>query len=256
MDREQAPRVLLVPGSVTPASISYAPLLAALGASAQVLTKELEIYAGETPPAGFGLDLEVDGIQRVADDCAWRTFHLVGFSAGGAASLAFAARYPQRLLSLALIEPAWIGNGEWSPEETAHQQKTDSIMALPAGERLAAFMRNALRPGVEFAGPPGPPPAWMAKRPAGIAAFREAFKQYDLDLARLRSFQQPVYLAIGTLSNVVEERKAERLGRYLEHLRVDVYEGLHHFNPPQRAEPARLATALRTLWAAAAPIEG
>jgi pimeloyl-ACP methyl ester carboxylesterase len=235
-----------------PVAVSFGPLLPVIQRDSQVLTKDLELYAGDAPPADYGLDAEVEGIRRVADTAGWWTVHLVGYSGGGAASLAFAARYPQRLLSLALIEPAWIGNRDWSPEEQAYWAEMGRIMTLPPDQRLPVFIRAALRPGVEFSSPPGPPPPWMEKRPAGVAALNKAFRQGDLDLEDFRTFRQPVYLTIGSLSSVVEERKAQRLGRYFPHLSVEVYEGLHHFNPPQRAQPERLASALRALWSQAA----
>lgn len=251
MTTNDRPRVLLVPGGVMPATISYGPLLNILADEADVIAKDLEVYAGDAPPADFGLGTEVEGIRRVADEAGWPTFHLVGYSGGGASALAFAARYSERLSSLALIEPAWIGNQGRSPEEIAAAKEFDRVMALPPEERLEPFMRATLRPGVEFQFMPGPPPPWMSKRPAGLAAFTRAFKAYDLNLERFRDFRQPVYVAVGSLSSVAEERKAERLAAHFPNLRVEEYEGLHHFNPPQRAAPERFAQALRTLWAGA-----
>jgi hypothetical protein len=91
----------------------------------------------------------------------------------------------------------------------------------------------------------------MSKRPAGLAAFVRTFQTHDLDLQRFRDFHRPVYLAVGSLSNVAEERKAERLAEVLPDCTIEIYEGLHHFNPPHRAEPERFARALRKLWASA-----
>jgi pimeloyl-ACP methyl ester carboxylesterase len=248
MEGQDRPRVLLLPGGVMPVSVSYAPLVELVRDDADFLMKDLEVYADDAPPTNYGLGMEIDAVKRVADGAGWQNFHLVGYSGGGAVSVAFAARYPERLLSLALIEPAWAGNKEWTPDEVAHWVEMDRVMQLPETERLPAFIRNELRPGVEFAFPPGPQPPWMAKRPAGLAALVRAFKAYDLNLDRLTAFQQPAYIAICALSTVVEEHKAERLARHLPNLRVEVYQGLHHFNPPQRAAPQKLAAALRTVW--------
>jgi pimeloyl-ACP methyl ester carboxylesterase len=44
------------------------------------------------------------GILREAESAGFERFHLVGYSGGGAISAAFAARFPDRLLSLALLE--------------------------------------------------------------------------------------------------------------------------------------------------------
>jgi pimeloyl-ACP methyl ester carboxylesterase len=114
--------VILLPGSVLPAGLAYGALLAALGSDVEAAAKDLEVYA--TPDAAgrdYTLDLEVDGVLRAADERGWERFHLVGYSAGGAAALAFAANHPQRLSSLALLEPAWAGNWDLSP--AAEQQQ-------------------------------------------------------------------------------------------------------------------------------------
>ncbi len=132
-------------------------------------------------------------------------------------------------------------------------------MALPPAELVPAFVRINLRPGVPPPPPPpGPAPEWMSNRPAGLKALMQAFKAFPLDLNRLRQFCGPVYLAIGSLTNAVEERKAQVLAGLFTDFRLEVYEGRHHFNPPQRAEPERFARALLELWQraeAAAPVE-
>jgi len=108
-------RVILLPGSVLPARPAYGALIEALGPEVQAVAKELELYAGDEPPPGWSLDTEIAGVLREADAHGWETFHLLGYSGGGAAALAFTAKHPGRLLSLALLEPAWAGNWDWSP---------------------------------------------------------------------------------------------------------------------------------------------
>ncbi len=98
--------VILLPGAVLPADLAYRALLETLGDEVEPMAKELEVYAGEDPPPDYTLAVEVEGILRTAEAAGFDRFHLVGYSAGGAASLAFAARHPERLRSLALIEPA------------------------------------------------------------------------------------------------------------------------------------------------------
>ena len=110
--------VILLPGIVTPAEPAYALLLAALP-GVDAVAKDLEVYATPEPPEDYSLELEVDGVLREADVRGWERFHLVGFSGGGAVSLACAAAHPDRLASLALIEPAWAGSWDLSPAEQA-----------------------------------------------------------------------------------------------------------------------------------------
>src|SRR5213595_3099253 len=134
-----------------------------LGEHVNAVVKDLEVYSGEQPPPDFSLDLEVNGILREADVHGFDRFHLVGYSGGGASSLAFAARHPERLLSLALIEPAWMGNEWLSPEEEAVRREFDRIMSLPPEQMMPAFVAVQLAPGVPPPPPPpGPPPPWMA----------------------------------------------------------------------------------------------
>jgi pimeloyl-ACP methyl ester carboxylesterase len=246
------PPVVFVPGGVMPAAMSYGSLLEVIKDQVQPVVKDLEVYATDAPPSNYGLELEVEGIKRVADAAKFKTFHLVGYSAGGASSLAFAARYPDRLQSLALIEPAWIGNADWTPEDVADWAELDRVVALPADQRMSAFARWQMRPGLEppkLQLPPGPPPPWMAKRPAGLDAISKAFKVYALDRDRFRSFQKPVYYALGDLSRSFYERNAKTLASFFPNFRTEVYVGRSHFDPPHRAEPERFARALGKLWA-------
>lgn len=245
------PPVLFVPGGVMPAAMSYRPLLDQIETQIRPVVKDLEIYAADAPPANYGLEAEVEGIRRAADAAAFKRFHLVGYSGGGASSLAFAARYPDRLLSLALIEPAWIGNENWTPEDTEDWTELYAIMTLPDEERMRAFARWQMRPGIEPTAlklPSGPPPPWMALRPAGLDALCRAFRKYQLDRERFRAFSGPVYYALGSLSRPFYERNARTLAEYFPNLRVEVYQGRSHFDPPHRGEPERFARALRRLW--------
>src|SRR5438093_7824240 len=112
-------RVILLPGSVLPAELAYGSLIPELGAGVEAVAKDLDVYATDEPPPGYTLDLEVAAVLREAEARGWERFHLAGYSGGGAVALAFTARHPDRLLSLALLEPAWAGNWDLSPEERA-----------------------------------------------------------------------------------------------------------------------------------------
>jgi pimeloyl-ACP methyl ester carboxylesterase len=241
--------VVLVPGGVLPAEPAYAALLGALGESVDAVAKDLEVYAGDEPPPGYGLDTEVQGIVRTAAVRGFDRFHLVGYSAGGAASVAFAAQHGERLLSLALLEPAWAGNDR-TPEEEALMQRFRAMEELSPDAFMANFVRLQLAPAVEPPPPPeGEPPAWMAKRPAGLRAILRAFDAAQLDVQALRAFAQPVYFALGGRSNPdYYARMAERLAKALPDFTLETFADRHHFDPPHRIEPERLAASLLALW--------
>jgi len=243
-------RVILLPGIVLPAEAAYGAVIAALGPEVEAVAKDLEVYATPEPPEDYSLEVEIAGVLREADARGWQRFHLVGYSGGGAASLAFAAARPERLASLALLEPPWTGHWDLSPAEKALWLEYDRLARLPVEQFMPTFMRLQLRPDVPLPAPaPGDPPPWMAKRPAGILAIQGAFKRGDIDREALRRVDRPVYFALGALSNPDQyEEIAKRLSGVFPDFELEVFEQRHHFDPPHRIEPERLANSLKTLW--------
>jgi pimeloyl-ACP methyl ester carboxylesterase len=221
----------------------------ALGDRVDAVAKDLEVYAHDEPPPNHNLDVEVDGILREANAHSFDPFHLVGYSAGGASSLAFAATHSERLLSLALLEPAWAGNVR-TPEEDGLMQEFHRLESLTPEEFMAGFVQLQLAPGVEPPPTPeAPPPPWMIKRPGGLRAFIDAFDNGDLDLQALRQFSRPVYFALGGRSNPdYYGRMAERLAAVFPDFTLETFSERHHFDPPHRIESERVAGSLLALW--------
>ncbi len=242
-------RVVLLPGGVLPVGPAYEALLRVLGERVDAVTKDLDLYAEDRPPPDYTLGVEVAGIEREADAHGFDRFHLVGYSGGGACSLAFAAQHGARLLSLALLEPAWAGNDR-TPEEEPVVQRLRALAPLPPDEFMAGFARVQLADGVEPPPPPaGPPPPWMAKRPAGLRAFIAAIEAGSLDLGSLRAFDRPVYFALGGRSNPdYYRRMADRLATIFTDFTLETFPERHHFDPPHRTEPEHLAESLLSLW--------
>ncbi len=89
----------------------------------------------------------------------------------------------------------------------------------------------------------------MAKRPAGIRAINRAFKRDEIDPEALGRFGRPVYFALGALSNPDQYGEiAKRLIGVFPDFQLEVFEERHHFDPPHRIEPERLASSLEALW--------
>ncbi len=170
-------------------------------------------------------------------------------------ALAFTAKYPERVLSLALSEPAVIPSQMWIKKETTYWQRMKEVMKLPQAERMREFMWLELHDDVPMpSAPTGNPPAWMATRPAGVKALVEAFDRYDMPYDQLKKFSKPVYITVAGLSNPIEMRKAEALQQIFPDIQVEVYAERHHFDPPQRVEPECFARALHSLWKKAATL--
>jgi pimeloyl-ACP methyl ester carboxylesterase len=242
---------ILLPGGILPAELAYADLLARFSADVNARAKELEVYAApETPPPGYTLDTEIDGIGSVADEAGFGRFHLVGYSAGGASALAFALAHPDRLVSLTLAEPAWAGTEGRSAAEAVATQRPIDALDLPPEEMLPAFMRAQLEDGVELPPTPtGPQPAWMRSRPPGTAAIAAAFQAPPYPSEAMRTFLPPVLFVVGGRSrHAYYGLMAERLGSLFPDFSLAPFPERHHFDPPHRAEPERYAHVLEEHW--------
>lgn len=244
---DERPACIFLPGIIAPAVVRYAALVREVGSVARVYTKELELYTLSPPPDDYAVADEVEGLRRWAGRVGLQRFHLYGHSGGGAVALAFTAAHPERVSSLALDEAAFDFSDEMRADLTAHQELRRLMLEDPA-QAMRRFMQLELQPGVEFTPPaPGTPP--LSNRPAGIAALLRAFESHHIDVDRLRAFRRPVLYTRGSLSADRYERSATRLAQIFPDFREVVFEGLHHLNTSNQAEPTRVAELLREHWA-------
>lgn len=244
--------VVAMPGGVNPAELRYAPVQAALGDAVRLHWKDLEVYAGDTPPPGYSIQMEIDGLARFADSLGFERFHLLGYSGGGFVSLAFAGAHPERLRSLALFEPASVPGPLSHDEAVLAKRLNEQLQGLDGEAFMRAFVTLQLRPGVVMPPPPpGPPPPWMAKRPAGLAAMMGAFPAHPFDRDLLRRCTAPVFVGHGALTGEQEEIRAGVLARLLPDVHVRRFDGVHHFVPPDKLYTPEHLQELRELWAKA-----
>lgn len=241
-------QVVCVPGSVAPAAQRYAPLVAHAGNVGDFHMKDLEVYREDAPPSDYSIDQELDAIDRFAAATGLDRFHLVGYSGGGFISIAYGATRPERVLSLAVFEPARIPGDLTGEERDFFSGLERKLQGLSGLEFMSTFVREQVAPGVEVAPPAGPPTAEMRKRPAGIAALIRAFEAYAFDRELLRRVTFPVYYAHGDLSHPEQAVKAGILARLLPDVHVHRFAGVHHFVPPELIYTDAHAAALAGLW--------
>ena len=247
--------VIFLPGVIMPSALRYAALLRALGSDVTAITKDLELYAGPTtPPPGYGIATEVEGVTRTAGAARLERFHLYGHSGGGAVALAYVAAHPERVLTLAVDEAAY--DFLDAPETHCYWSEIEAVGKLPEGERLPAFLKLQLAPGVPLPSPPpGPAPPWMASRAAGVPALVKALHRHHVNPDRYRGYRAPVYFSHGGLSHPYWLGMRERLAALFPDFTAERYDGLHHLNTSHQAEPARVAAALRRHWSRALTAE-
>jgi pimeloyl-ACP methyl ester carboxylesterase len=241
--------VILLPGIIAPAAVRYAPLLQWLP-EVTAVPKDLEVYAGVAPPDGYSIAVELRGIDRTAHAAGFERFHLYGHSGGGAVALAYTAAHPQRILSLAVDEPA----SDFAEADFAdlEWQKLDEAAKLPEPEAMRRFLALQLAPGVDLPQPPGgPPPPWMATRPAGMRAFLAALRMHRVASASYAAFEGPVYYSFGSLSNKRWVAMKHRLATAFPDFGAERYDGLHHLHTSHQAEPERVAQRLLEIWSRA-----
>jgi pimeloyl-ACP methyl ester carboxylesterase len=248
--------VVALPGGVMPAAQRYATLAAALGPDVELHTKDLEVYSEPQPPAGYSIQMEVAAVTRFADALGLDRFHLLGYSGGGYVSLAVAGAHPERLLSLALFEPAAVPGAPTAAERELRQLLEAGLAGKTGAEFMRAFMTLQLRDGVELPPPPEPPAPALNNRPAGLRAMMAAFDSFGFDRETLRECRFPVFYGYGDLTGVHQEVWLGALAQLLPDLHLRRFGGIHHFVPPARIYSPEHVEALRELWAKAESAHG
>jgi pimeloyl-ACP methyl ester carboxylesterase len=236
------PRILWVnPSGTEFADTSVGRFAGRLADAADVTLLGLRVWRAQ-PGQAYGMPAEVDAVGAAAGA---EDVHLVGFSAGGTVALAAALALADRVRTLTVLEPAFIGDDDWDAVEAEWRSRQRAIMALPPDERIAPFRRLLMRPGLE------PPPP----RETFVWGFRDDLLERMLggetgfasaDLAAIRA---PVLAIRGGRSHPRWAAVSRRLADVCPRFREQVFQELHHFTPPFRERPQELADVLVRHWA-------
>ncbi len=233
---------LVCVNGVVPPKLTFAKLVRDV-TERPVRLHDLVGYSEVLPP-GYDIETELDALAAVVDE---PTVHLLGYSAGASVALAFAAARPQRVASLTLVEPPWVG----APDGTAFQAHMDEVMLhTPADRRWEEFHRLLTRPGADVPPPPPNPPPWAPLRVARGEQVWEALRAHLIGADRLAAVTAPVYLPVAADSHPWFTDAAHRLAAQFPLATVEVFPG-NHVRPPHVSDAARFVARLRALWAAA-----
>jgi pimeloyl-ACP methyl ester carboxylesterase len=235
------PRVIWVdPAATDFAGTSIEAFAGRLRGRAEVTLLGLRVWhlaSGEP----YDMDVEVGPVAEAAGS---GPVHLAGFSAGATVALAAALALGDAVRSVALLEPAFIGDDDWHPAETRWRAAIGSLRATATAEQVEGFRAMLVAPGVSPPASRGPV-AWDFRDDllAAMLTTRTGFESADL-----AGLQAPILLIRGGRSSPRFGRAALRLIAVCPRASEHVFPTLHHFAPPYRDEPGELARLLPTFW--------
>lgn len=211
-----------------------------LAGRAEIAPKSLEVWKADTP-VDYGLASEVDGVRGLAQDRGWSSYHLVGFSAGATVVLAAVLRGRLPARSLTVIEPATIGDDDWSDGEAVWRRRIAEIFALPLAAVHRAFTEQMLPPGAEV------PPSEGSPDERSFL-LQDAIRNTGFSSGELKAISQSVLVVTGGASHPRFAAVAQRLGEVLPDARLIDFPTCSHLRSPQRNEPEAFSAALIELW--------
>jgi 3-oxoadipate enol-lactonase len=223
----------------------WAPVVAALGDSAQVLIYDCRGHgASSKPRQSYTVEQFADDLADLLDHLRWDSAVVAGASMGGTVALAFAARYPQRTAALGLFDTtAWYGSDapkQWAERaEKAAQEGLTALVGFQATRWFSDAFR-ARRPDIIDASVG----TFLRNDVAAYAATCNMLGVADLreDLSTLR---MPTRIGVGEEDYATPPAMAEALHRGIAGSTLTVFEGARHLTPLE--VPERIAAELRLL---------
>jgi len=201
---------------------------------------ELRVW-GLAPGDGYDMGMEVAAVAEAAGS---GPVHLAGFSAGATVALAAALALGESVRSVALLEPAFIGDDDWDPAEARWRATIATLRASGSPGQAEAFRAMLMAPG-ESAPPSRRPVAWDF-RDALLGTMLSGHTGFES--ASLARIDAPVLLVRGGRSAARFGLVGRRLKAVCPRASQHVFPALHHFAPPFREEPEQLANVLLGFW--------
>lgn len=242
--REGAPRLALIHSLALDRSF-WDGVIAELGGEAEILAYDCRGHGRSGKPGGpYTTELFAGDLAAVLDHLGWEAATVAGCSMGGCVAQAFAARYPERALSLALIDTtAWYGeNAPYEWRERAAKARADGLQGLAAFQATRWFGD-----------------AFRAARPEVVAATTATFLRNDLgcyaatcamlgdaDLrAGLPTLRMPVAVVVGEEDYATTPEMARAIHEAVPGSTLTVLPGARHLTPIEA--PAAITAEIRPL---------
>jgi len=202
------PPLVLLHGASSSGQADFGRILPALRGGFRCHVPDARGHGGTRWDAadGFRYEWLIDDVLAFVDALGLGTFHLLGFSMGGATALGFAARYPARLRTLVLVGIA----PEREPRSSVARRLFDATRIESRDPEWAAEL-SARHDPVQGSG------AWQRLLPAIARDVASHELPGPGDLVRIDC---PVLVAVGDRDPFVPADQAWRLKRQLPDARL------------------------------------
>jgi pimeloyl-ACP methyl ester carboxylesterase len=239
VDTEHRPIVVCVHGSASNGG-QWRSFRQALRGRCRVFTPDLIGYGSRRyrPNGQFRLQDEVDAIIEQIGDIT-EPFHLIGHSYGGAVATYFAKKYPERIRSLILYEPA---NFAMLFDEGLHTEASKEIRrvrsAFSSGVGSALTRWRAARHFITYW---SGPKAWrnfgFSQRSSIAGATPKVAAEFDALIAAkdtmtdMRDLDMPVKIICGTRTRLAAKRICQLMAEQIKDCRLLQLVNLQHMAP-------------------------
>lgn len=243
------PSVILLHGMGT-SSLSLMPLAYLLRRHRRVIVPDLMNFAGLSEPSrpvALNTTEHVSTIAQLASALALGQVDVCGHSLGGGAAIHLAARHPDLVRSLSLINPGGFSFGFQQIRERFIPKENEARNGEAAGGKIGSSVR-ALPLG-----------RWLSESYVGLGArvrsgvigYLQSIQPYDFVDARVRSIACPTLVLWGENDQILPPDIPRFIAGELRHAEIQLLPRVGHLAVVEA--PLAIVRHLCRFWAGAAP---
>ncbi|EQA43620.1 alpha/beta hydrolase family protein [Leptospira broomii serovar Hurstbridge str. 5399] len=212
------------------------------------LTKKYDIIAVDLPgfgenekltDQGYSIDQQVERLDQFTKAIGWDKFHIVGNSMGGCISGVFAAKHPEKILSLGLFAPSGI-NSPIKSELSKNMENGKNNLIVTNADEFEELMKFV------FVNPPKVPSilkGYFAERAVKNAefnkiVFKDIRKGFPLQ-ENMKSIKSKTLILWGDTDRVLSVSGAEVLEKGISHSAKVILKDVGHV--PMLEKPVEVA---------------
>ena len=240
--------VLLLVHGITGSSLTWEPVMSALGQDHLVIAPDLLGHGESAKPRGdYSLGAYASGLRDLLALLGHDSATVVGHSLGGGVAMQFAYQFPERAERLVLVDSGGLGREVNAILRAATLPLSEFVLpvllAQPLRDAGAAIGRAVGKVGLR----PGPDLEEVARGFGSLGDFetRRAF------VHTVRGLIDPGGQRVSARDRMIPVAHGVAAHKAMPGSRLEVFEGAGHF--PHRSDPERFADVLLDFIEATAP---